>query len=314
MSKKIYKNVALCVVGSLFLYGCATPNLSGPQNTFNEDVSQLLEGEARVVIFRDEDTYEKVGTPMVRIDDMMVGALHPGQYSTARICQGSNQLKITPAIPGTNPFLANLRAKAGEVVYVRMWEADEERLEFEVLTAEEAGDYLSDSDYVSFLKNRKQQGCKPVLLREVALEADALFRFDSSALSDILGRQALDVLAKDIIQNDIKVDRIKVVGHTDRLGSEEYNFKLSEERAAKIAEYLRLKGVLGLIEIEGMGASDPVTKGCQGKYATPALVECLQPDRRVSIELWGIKVEESEDLTIGGSLQIKSNAAEVKAE
>lgn len=296
--------MASFVIGGV-LVGCATSNLSGPKKTYTEDVSQLLEGEAQVVIFRDEDTYEKLGTPMIRIDDVMVGALQPGQYSTARVCHGQNQLKISPTVLGAKPFLANLRAEAGEVVYVRIWEADEERFEFEVVNNEEAEDYLSDSNHISFLKNRKQQGCKPTLLREVALEADALFRFDSASLSDIVGRQALDTLAKDIIQNDIKVDRIKVVGHTDRLGSEEYNFQLSEERAAKVAEYLRHKGVLGLIEIEGMGASKPVTNGCSGKYATPALVECLQPDRRVSIELWGVKIEESKDEVLGESLERK---------
>lgn len=124
-----------------------------------------------------------------------------------------------------------------------------------------------------------------MLLKEVELEADALFRFDSASLSDIVGRKALDKLAEEIINNEIKVDRIKVVGHTDRLGRDEYNFQLSEGRAATVADYLRLKGVQGLIDIEGKGASEPVTKGCEGQRATPALIECLQPDRRVSIEL-----------------------------
>lgn len=296
MRKGKVKSLLFLLTASSLLFGCSTSSLSGPQKSYNADeIPQLLENEAQVVIVRDEDSNEELDSPTIRIDDYVVGGLQPGQYATAKICRGNNQLTLAQLEGGANPLTVNLQAEAGETVYVLVSDLDENLLDVTVLSYEEIEDYLDDSDYVSFLKNRKQYGCKPVLLKSVELAADALFRFDSASLSDIVGRNALDKLAKEIIQSEIKVDLIKVIGHTDRLGTEEYNLKLSEERAATIAEYLRLKGVLGLIEIEGKGPSEPITQGCEGNRATPELIECLQPDRRVNIELYGIKTEVIED-------------------
>lgn len=296
MYKSNVKSLLLLATLTSVLFGCSTPNLSGPQKSYNADeIPQLLANEAQVVIVRDEESNEELDSPTIRIDGFVVGALQPGQYATSKICQGNNQLSLAQLEGGKNPITVNLQAESGETVYVLVSDLDENLLDVTVITQEEAADYLDDSDYVSFLKNRKQYGCKPTLLKSVELAADALFRFGSASLSDIVGRNALDKLAKDIIQSDIKVDRIKVVGHTDRLGSEEFNLKLSEERAATVAKYLRLKGVLGLIDIEGKGPSEPITQGCKGTRATEALIECLQPDRRVNIELYGVKTEYVED-------------------
>jgi outer membrane protein OmpA-like peptidoglycan-associated protein len=300
MCKKKVKNLLFLITASSLLFGCSTSNLSGPQKSYNEEeIPQFLDGEAQLVIFRDDDSNEDLASPIIRIDDFVVGALQPGQYTTSKICQGNNQVRLSQREGGSSPKTVNVRAENGETVYVLVSDLDETLLDVTVLSYEEAEDYLSDSDYVSYLKNRKQYGCKPILLRSVELAADALFRFDSSRLSDIVGRNALDKLAKEIIQSEIKVDRIKVVGHTDRLGGAEYNLRLSEERAATVSEYLRLKGVLGLIDIEGKGAAEPVTTNCQGNRANAALIECLQPDRRVSIELWGIQQEVEDELPQG---------------
>ena len=82
-------------------------------------------------------------------------------------------------------------------------------------------------------------------------------------------------------------------GHTDRLGSDQYNQKLSEERAASVKNHLVTSGKLdgSKISAVGKGESMPVTKpgDCRGTQRTSALVACLQPDRRVDVEVTGTR-------------------------
>ena len=53
--------------------------------------------------------------------------------------------------------------------------------------------------------------------------------------------------------------RLKIQGHTDSVGTEAYNMKLSEERAHAVRDYLMNKGVpSGRIATEGYGLSNPI--------------------------------------------------------
>jgi OOP family OmpA-OmpF porin len=85
------------------------------------------------------------------------------------------------------------------------------------------------------------------------------------------------------------VDVIHVTGHTDRLGSNAYNQKLSERRAQAVREYIVAGGFAdSKIDAKGMGETQPVTKpeDCKGKQSAK-VIACLQPDRRVDVELEG---------------------------
>jgi OOP family OmpA-OmpF porin len=89
----------------------------------------------------------------------------------------------------------------------------------------------------------------------------------------------------------IKLEVIIAVGHTDRFGSDAYNQKLSERRAAAVKTYLVSKGIdANRVYTEGKGEKNPVTKPgqCPGPKSKK-VIECLQPDRRVDIELIGTK-------------------------
>jgi OOP family OmpA-OmpF porin len=83
-----------------------------------------------------------------------------------------------------------------------------------------------------------------------------------------------------------KLEVVVVTGHTDRLGTEAYNQKLSERRADAVRDYLVSKGVpRDKIETIGMGEKQPVVQ-CDQK-AFKALIECLQPNRRVEVNAKG---------------------------
>lgn len=121
---------------------------------------------------------------------------------------------------------------------------------------------------------------------KIKLAADALFDFDKAVLRPE-GKAKLDDLAAKAKQINLEV--IIAVGHTDRLGGEGYNQKLSEKRAAAVKAYLVSKGIeANRVYTEGKGERQPVTgTTCKGDKKTPALIQCLQPDRRVEIEIVG---------------------------
>jgi OOP family OmpA-OmpF porin len=128
----------------------------------------------------------------------------------------------------------------------------------------------------------------PRVPQKVSLSADALFDFDRSVVKPG-GRGELDRLATDL--RGLEFDVINVTGHTDRIGRQAYNQKLSTQRAEAVSTYLvNSAGIpAGKINARGVNGSDPVTKpgDCVGTKVTPALIACLQPDRRVDIEVTG---------------------------
>ncbi|MCL2830237.1 MAG: OmpA family protein [Betaproteobacteria bacterium] len=126
---------------------------------------------------------------------------------------------------------------------------------------------------------------KPVSEKKT-ISADALFDFDKAVLRPE-GKQKLDGLAAEA--KNLNLEVIIAVGHTDRIGSAPYNQKLSERRAAAVKTYLVEKGIdPNRVYTEGKGKTKPVTGDtCKGNKKTKALIQCLQPDRRVEIEMIG---------------------------
>lgn len=121
----------------------------------------------------------------------------------------------------------------------------------------------------------------------VTLGADALFKSGQATLQ-AKGKKDLDKLAADLKAKSY--DSVLITGHADRMGKAASNQKLSERRAAAVKAYLVKKGVpAAKISTEGKGSSAPVTAGKCDKVAKKALVACLQPDRRVVIEINGVK-------------------------
>ncbi|MCX7179567.1 MAG: OmpA family protein [Proteobacteria bacterium] len=127
---------------------------------------------------------------------------------------------------------------------------------------------------------------------KVTLAADALFDFDKAVLR-AEGKTTLDALLAKV--KDIKLEVIIAVGHADRIGSDKYNQSLSEKRAATVKEYLVSKGLEpNRVYTEGKGKKQAVTGDKCNKMgnehrSNKKLVACLQPDRRVEIEVIGTK-------------------------
>jgi len=132
----------------------------------------------------------------------------------------------------------------------------------------------------------KPQPAAPKKPAVVNLASTELFEFNKAVLTQE-ARAKLDneVLAK---LRDLKDVRYIIVnGHADRLGSVQYNQKLSEKRADAVRAYLVSKGVdAGKVETLGFGKTLPV-KSCPDQKDRKGLIGCLSPNRRVVVEVQG---------------------------
>ena len=113
----------------------------------------------------------------------------------------------------------------------------------------------------------------------VVIQADALFDFDKSVLRPD-GRKSIDdALAK---LRGVDLELVIATGHTDSRGTDAYNQRLSERRAATVKEYLVSKGIpASKVTTIGKGESQPV--------ATNKTDEGRQKNRRVDIEFKGVR-------------------------
>ena len=114
---------------------------------------------------------------------------------------------------------------------------------------------------------------------KVVLNADTFFDFDKSNLKPE-GRQILDQVAAQA--NTINLETLIATGHTDSIGTEQYNMGLSQRRANSVKEYLISKGMAAdRIYVEGKGETSPV--------ASNATREGRAQNRRVEIEIVGTR-------------------------
>ena len=124
-------------------------------------------------------------------------------------------------------------------------------------------------------------------VQKITLASKALFDFDKYALKPE-GMAAIDseIIAK--LKDVQKLELVLVTGHTDRIGTQAYNQKLSERRADAVRNYLVSKGVAkDKIETLGMGKTQPVPGVTCTMTATKELIACLAPNRRVEVEVKG---------------------------
>lgn len=127
-------------------------------------------------------------------------------------------------------------------------------------------------------------------LLRLRLDARALFAFDSAVLSSE-GRSLLD---REVIARRSDLGPISVLmlsGHADRIGTYEYNQRLSGARADAVRDYLVSRGFPAqAIRTEAYGERRPLaTVQCDDSLARKALIDCLAPNRRVEVRADGVR-------------------------
>lgn len=113
-----------------------------------------------------------------------------------------------------------------------------------------------------------------VVVTKVDLSADTYFDFDKATLKP-KGKERIDQEIQKL--GDVDLKGVIAIGHTDSIGTEAYNKKLSLRRAEAVKAYMVSKGVpADLIKVEGMGESQPI--------ASNKTREGRAKNRRVEIE------------------------------
>ena len=124
-------------------------------------------------------------------------------------------------------------------------------------------------------------------VQKITLASKALFDFDKAVLKPE-GKAAIDSEIISKLSGVQRLELVLVTGHTDRIGTQAYNQKLSERRADAVRDYLVSKGVArDKIETLGMGKTQPVPGVVCNMTAMKELIACLAPNRRVEVEVKG---------------------------
>lgn len=131
---------------------------------------------------------------------------------------------------------------------------------------------------------------------QFSLSADFLFDFDDDKLVEE-GKTVVEELAEKL--KALNANTVQIIGHTDRMGSEEYNNDLSLRRASTVQQYLQQLGLQTPTTIEGRGESEQVVH-CEGEGA--AAKECLRPNRRVVVVAKGQEIKAGESTMVPGKI------------
>lgn len=116
---------------------------------------------------------------------------------------------------------------------------------------------------------------------KVTFAADAFFDFDKSVLKPEAKAKLDDLVAKT---KAVALEVIIAVGHTDEVGADAYNQKLSVARSEAVKAYLVSKGIeKNRVYTEGKGEKQPV--------ADNKTAEGRAKNRRVEIEVVGTRAK-----------------------
>lgn len=164
------------------------------------------------------------------------------------------------------------RSGAGECVHTGYWTPDMAIVGCDGKVAEQAAPAAMPAPKAA-----------PVPVAMMAVDTRVNFAFDRADL-DKAATAAIDSLVQQA-KSKGSIKSVRLTGHADRVGTEDYNMDLSLRRASAVSDYLvQNAGVPAQsIEISGRGESEPLV-GCEGMFGAAAL-NCLAPNRRVEVLL-----------------------------
>lgn len=289
--KKIaVSSVILAVVG--LSVGCS--NLSEAQSNSvvfpqkNSNIQQVLQSpvastrEVPMVVYRAAGDAKDVVS--VYLNDHVVGTLKSGQYAYLAVCAKGATIKLQSKNNDSlsNAFFAK-PPKTDEPMYIKVLSDGSNLISAELVSKVQADTDLASSEASDVINRHIASGCAP---EQITLDADALFDSGKSNLNK-RAMASMQELVSTVRAKSVNLRQINVIGHADRMSGDAYNMKLSAARANTVAQYLRNAGLSMNITSEGRGEREPVSQGCSDKMKRSALIACLQPDRRVVIQLIG---------------------------
>ncbi|WP_176517288.1 type VI secretion system membrane subunit TssM [Pseudomonas faucium] len=139
----------------------------------------------------------------------------------------------------------------------------------------------SSRNYINSLLSRSLRA-----IETITLESDTLFAFGRADFQSLeaAGQRQLSSIANKLL-NTPNVGKIVITGHADQIGDAQSNLQVSRQRAQTIKTYLVGKGLPAeLVDAVGEGSNKPLVR-CNLQAPRAELIQCLEPNRRVEIEV-----------------------------
>lgn len=257
-------------------------------------------GQSRIVVYRPADS--KSGATSVFVDDRYHASLVSGAWSQLCYRTGPVEIATRQMEATTRPAkdhydaISALTLEAGQVHYLRVSDANN-RPVLRAMPAAQALQELGTTREQLHTVSRVAQDCievmhaPAVLAQTYTLPYDTLFAFDRSDRAGMTdaGIRAIDMLLSRLAQDYSRIDRVHLVGHADPLGQPVRNERLAIERANTVRDYINQTGQFKVpVATESRSSREPVVRHC-GPVATPQVVACNQPNRRVAVEVTGVR-------------------------
>jgi OmpA-OmpF porin, OOP family len=268
--------------------------------------------QIRVVFVRPEGADKLNGSVGLFVNDRFHTSLVVGGYTDIclppqKLDVGVRQIKVGERAKDPLDTVQDLDLQGGQTVYLRIAEVRGRAVLLPVNEAQVLEQLASLRLQVQAVS--RVPGAAPCVLQAapaapptpalvavtdtIVLAADALFEFGRSDTLGLTasGFTAIDQLMQRVRNEYSRVDRVHVVGHADPLGSPVSNQRLSEERASLFHFYVARRLGLGPttpISSEGRGSRDPVITTC-GRTPNAQSISCNQPNRRVEVEVTGLR-------------------------
>jgi outer membrane protein OmpA-like peptidoglycan-associated protein len=263
------------------------------------------------VIFYAPDDLSLAGATSIFINggyhtSLVRGAYSELCYSPQRIEVAARQIQVGQRPKDQPDTTVSLQASGGKNFYIRVQEQNG-RPSLQVVTALQAENELVGKREQIHTISRVHQDCidvprppvmavapvAPVLEapKRHTLSADSLFmsvRSDRNGMNPE-GLVAIDRLVTQLNKDYVRIDALTIVGHADPLGNNALNERLARERAETVRAYIESNLQINApISAVGRGSSELVVKTCS-RQRTPEARLCNQPNRRVDVEVSGLR-------------------------
>ena len=295
---------------AVVLSGCASTQSKQTHPTPVNSTSHiqrpaLTEGHEVVYFIRGKDA---LPGPAVNIfvDGHFVTSLLPGNHRALSIC--SHMTNITAAFTDPTKNYSKIRQlqnpfdlKAGNIYYLSVVPDNYNRPQLQLLNEQEAQNILQHTgEAIHTLPRLPNNSCikdaPPPVLKKYTIATNALFAFSKADRQHLLnqGKTQLAQIAKEIQKDESQIGFIAVLGHTDPVGSDDFNRKLSQQRAETVRSLLIDHGLSKKdILAKNRGKDELLIRDCAQRFAsnTQALNQCNLPNRRVEVITYGLKVQ-----------------------
>lgn len=215
-------------------------------------------------------------------------SLCPGK-STVQVAPGGNRTRL--ATNGGSGEVATSDLQAGIIYYYQITFDDGGKPVGRWVNAEHARMVLENMNVQTHTVSRVSEKDKcPASI--YTLNASALFHLAKYDVQGLLpgAEKNLQNLTRQITDDFKIITKIAVKGYADPMGAERDNLNLSQLRAKTVAEKLIAAGLPDEhLVIQGMGSTSLIINSCKDLKDRRAVIQCNQPNRRVEVEVYGIK-------------------------